>query len=126
MTLRKTLILILIATLICLLSLSLILMFLNPYQSPDYLIFLFYSSLFLSLIGILTLVNLIIKIFFSSNRFVIEEIFHAFRQAFLFSAVIILALVFLRKDILNWLNITVLISVTAVLEVMLVNYHTKK
>lgn len=126
MSLKKTIFLIVIATAISILSWVLVLSFINPFMSSKFAVVLFFTSLLFSLMGVLTLVNLFFKIFFSDSKFVLHELFHSFRQAVLFSCLIVFGLVLESLQLLQWWNIVILVAITAVLEVMLINYYSQK
>lgn len=84
--------------------------------------FLFYLSLFLSLIGTGAIVGFLIRFAWLKYELAFRSVKDAFRQSFLFAFLIIAALFLLSKDLFNWMNLLFLIAGLALLEYFLVSY----
>ena len=85
---------------------------------------LFYFSLFLSLLGSSALLGFFIRIVMKQDL-VFRIVKDAFRQAFLFSFLIIVSLFLLSKDLFSWLNVVFLVLGLSVLEFFLLSYEKK-
>ena len=83
---------------------------------------LFYSSLFLSIVGAAAIFGFVIRFITFRREFAARLVIEAFRQSFLFGALVIVVLVLLSRDMFNWVNLAFLIIGLSVLEFFLVSY----
>ncbi len=86
--------------------------------------FLFYFSLFLSLLGTSALIGFFIRIIMK-KELVFKLVKDAFRQSFLFSFLILACLFLLSRELFTWLNVSFLILGLSILEFFLLSYEQK-
>lgn len=101
MTLKKYLSLMSIATLISLAVLALIVFYLNPQESGWWGLSLFYISLFLTLVGIFSLLGFILRVWLTSEP-VYRQVGVAFRQAIWFAILVVFCLILQSHNWLSW------------------------
>jgi hypothetical protein len=77
---------------------------------------LFYASLFISLIGTITLLGFVLRFTVLRKELVFRLVSAAFRQSFLFSFLVISILFLLSKDLFTWINAALLAMSLTVLE----------
>jgi Ca2+/Na+ antiporter len=79
----------------------------------------FFVTLFLGLVGMITLLGLIYRIGFRKrNEMLVKEVRVAFRHALLLSAVVVLTLIFSANDWLKWHTLVAFLLVVVGLEYM--------
>ena len=122
MTLRGYLIIMTLATLVCWSAWAYILWIINPEVTNWIGFLLFYLSLFLALTGTATLIGFVIRFMALKQELAFRSVKEAFRQSFLFSALIIVSLFLVTKDLFTWLNLFFLIIGLSVLEFFLISY----
>ena len=122
MTLRGYLIIMTLATLACWSAWAYILWIINPEVTNWIGFLLFYLSLFLALTGTATLIGFVIRFMALKQELAFRSVKEAFRQSFLFSALIIVSLFLVTKDLFTWLNLFFLIIGLSVLEFFLISY----
>lgn len=83
---------------------------------------LFYLSLFLALTGTAALIGFVVRFIALKQELAFRSVKEAFRQSFLFSALIIVSLFLVTKDLFTWLNLFFLIIGLSVLEFFLISY----
>ena len=83
---------------------------------------LFYLSLFLSLSGTGALIGFIFRFVALKKELAFNLVKIAFRQSFLFSLFIVILLILKSQHLFNWLNLSLLIIIFAVLELFLISY----
>jgi len=83
---------------------------------------LFYLSLFLSLSGTTALIGFIIRFVALKKELAFNLVKVAFRQSFLFSLFIIFLLILKSQHLFNWLNLSLLVIIFAILELFLISY----
>ena len=98
MNLKQYLTLMCIGTALCWAMFLLVIFNMSPENGVIALIF-FYSSLFLSLIGTLSIIGLSIRVMLIKKRVIFREVKNSFRQAFLFGILIISILFLQSKNI---------------------------
>lgn len=120
MTLKKYLIAMSAATLICWLIFIFVAGSINP-ELTNYLGFsLFYSSLFLAITGLAALVGFFIRFVILKKDLVFYAVRVAFRQSFLFSFFIISILLLLSQELLSWFNLVMLIMIFLIMEIFII------
>jgi len=88
---------------------------------------MFYLTLLMGLVGLITLLELLVRVALMRREVVLREVKVSFRHAILLSAVGILALVFSRQGWLSWWVLIVFIITAAVLEyVSLLIQHSRR
>ncbi|MEA3398626.1 MAG: hypothetical protein U9R06_02690 [Patescibacteria group bacterium] len=122
MTLKRYLIFMSLATLICWAAWNYIAWAINPELTNWIGFLLFYFSLFAALTGTAALVGFIIRFIGLKQKLAFRSVKEAFRQSFLFSALIVISLLLLSRDLFTWLNIFLLIIGLSILEFFLISY----
>ncbi|MFH0955805.1 MAG: hypothetical protein V1801_01140 [Candidatus Falkowbacteria bacterium] len=84
--------------------------------------FLFYLSLFLSIIGTTAIIGFVVRFVIFRHELVINTVKIAFRQSFFFAGFIVASLILLSKNLLSWLNLLILIIGLSTLEFFLLSY----
>lgn len=120
MTLRSYLTLMLAATLVCWSIFAYVVYTINP-NSTNWIGFvLFYASLFLALIGTSAIFGFLIRFAILRQALVFRSVGEAFRQSFLVSLLMVVALFLLARNLFTWTNLIFLIFGLALLEYFLV------
>ena len=125
MTLRLYLTIMAITTAICWTAFIFILWTVNPEVTNWIGFLLFYLSLFLALIGSITIIGFLVRFIWLKHELVFNSVKIAFRQSFLFAFLIIAVLFLLSKDLFSWLNLGLLIVGLSVLEFFLISYGSR-
>ena len=123
MTLRSYLIIMTLATLICWMVWVYILWTVNPEITNWVGFLLFYISLFLAITGSAALLGFVIRFVALRKKLAFRLVKEAFRQSFLFAALIVVSLMLLAKGLFSWLNLFFLIIGLSVLEFFLLSYE---
>jgi len=123
MTLRSYLIIMTIATLLCWAAWGYILWTVNPETTnwPGFL--LFYVALFLAVTGTAALLGFVVRFVALKKELAFRSVKEAFRQSFLFAALIVISLMLLSKGLFSWLNLLFLVIGLSVLEFFLLSYE---
>ena len=122
MTLKFYLIVMSIVSAICWGSFLFIAAIVDP-QSTNYLgFFLFYFSLFLSLVGAASIIGFLIRFIVLKHELIFRSVQTAFRQSFLFAFLVIAVLFLLAHHLFTWLNLFLLILALSILEFFLISY----
>lgn len=122
MSLKAYLFVMTLATGLCVAVFSYIAWTVNPEITNSVGFFLFYSSLFLSIVGLAAIFGFVIRFITLRRQLAFKAVIEAFRQSFLFAALVIVVLILLSKDMFNWVNLAFLIVGLSVLEFFLVSY----
>lgn len=123
MTLKKYLILMVFATLVCWFSFVFVLRTIDP-EITNFLGFLFfYATLFLASSGTAAVLGFLVRFLALKQKLVFSAVQVAFRQAFLFGLLIVACLILLSNSLFNWLNLGLIILALLLLEIFLINYH---
>ncbi|MEK7508673.1 MAG: hypothetical protein AAB568_02345 [Patescibacteria group bacterium] len=110
MTLRHYLIVMGGATLICWFAWALVLMNTNPFEATFLVYLIFYASFFVSLVGTLSTVVLVIQIWLLKQEGPhFRQVKKTFRQGIFLSTLLIVALFLQSQRLLSWWNIILLI-----------------
>jgi len=100
-----------------------LLMGVNPYQSPVWIIILFYTNLTILIAGILALIGFYYKIQISNREVIFSHIYPTLRQGVLI-AIVLVGLLFLKQiDSLNWWAALLLVMSVLLLELF---FRSKK
>ncbi len=122
MTLKTYLTMMLLATAICWSAWAVVINSINP-ETTNWIGFvLFYTSLFLSLVGTSTIVGFVIRFVALKQELVFRQVAIAFRQSFSFAALIVALLIMQALHMLVWYNMIFLIIGLTVLEFFLISY----
>ncbi len=123
MTLKKYLIFMSLATFVCWVAWAYIIWSINPEITNWIGFLLFYFSLFAALTGTAALVGFIIRFAALKQKLAFRSVQDAFRQSFLFAALIVVSLLLLSRDLFTWLNLFLLIIGLSLLEFFLISYE---
>jgi hypothetical protein len=115
-----------LATLVCWAAWSYIIWTIDPEMTNWVGFLLFYISLFLALSGTAALIGLIVRFIAFKKELAFRNVKEAFRQSFLFSALITISLILVAKDLFTWLNLFFLVIGLSILEFFLISYNKAK
>jgi hypothetical protein len=120
MTLRQYLLVMAVATLICWLIWVLVLFIYDPYAAGMVGFALFYTSLFLSILGTYSVIGFVVRIkILKKDEIVFRHIKHTFRQGMFFASFSIITLVLAQNQVLTWWNFSLLLVFFVFLEGLL-------
>lgn len=125
MTLKKYLLLMFLATLICWLSFGVVVYFVDPTLTNWFGFLIFYLSLFLSLVGSLSLLGFIVRFIVNKNEFAFKQVITAFRQSILFAFLVSAALFLQSYRLVSWWNFLILIILLTVIEFLFIARENK-
>lgn len=94
----------------------------NPLATNWLGFLLFYLALFISLIGTAALVGFLVRFVALKKELAFNSVKVAFRQSFLFSLFVIIILILKAQTLFNWLNLSLLIIIFAILELVLISH----
>ncbi|MFC1612969.1 hypothetical protein ACFL23_01420 [Patescibacteria group bacterium] len=115
MTLKQFLTWMAIGTALCWSMFLLVLFRIDP-NTGNIAILFFYSSLFLSIIGALSIIEICVRIFLLKKAIIFTQVKTSFRHSVMFSILFITVLFLQSKKLLAWWNILFLIIALTVLE----------
>lgn len=122
MTLNRYLILMSLATLLCWASFFIVIFSVNPFNTTLLGFIFFYSSLFLSVLGTVSLVGFLLRHLFNKNQFVSQQVIISFRQSIWLSLILIIGLYLQSQKLTTWWNLLILILLMILLEFYFI-YH---
>lgn len=122
MPLRVYLLIMSAMTAVCWLIFGYIIWTVNPETTNWAGFFLFYLSLFFSIIGTTAIIGFVARFIFLRRQLIPQAVKIAFRQSFLFAGFVIVVLFFLSRGLLSWLNLAILIIGLSALEFFLLSY----
>jgi len=123
MTLKKYLKTMTVTTVICWIIFIYVILSINPDTTNWIGFLLFYSSLFLSIVGTTTIIGFIVRFVAIKQKLAFHLVKEAFRQSFLFALLIIISLLLLERNLFTWLNLFFLIISLSILEYFLISYE---
>lgn len=121
MSFRSYILLMLLATIISWVVWGMILFFINPFETDFFGFLFFYLSLFLSLVGTISITSSIIRKIFVKNEILFRQVIISFRQAILFSILIIVCLLLQSQRLLTWWNMTFLVLALTIFELFAIS-----
>lgn len=122
MTLKTYLIIMLLATAICWAAWAIVINSIDPETTNLVGLLLFYASLFLAIVGTSAILGFLVRFILLRQELVFRQVVRAFRQSFLFAAIIIASLVLQSIQLFTWYNALFLIIGLTVLEFFLISY----
>ena len=126
MTLKQYLLFMAGATLAAWLSLILVIFLVDPYSGPGGVI-LFYLSLYLAILGTISIIGFFARLKFRPNDIVISrEVSNAFRQGFFLAFLLVSILYLQSKDSLVWWNMLLLIAAMTILEFLFISHKKNR
>lgn len=88
----------------------------DPTRAGAFGYFLFYATLFLTLVGVFAIVGLMLRNLFRRDELVFRHVVTAFRQAIFYSALVVGMLWLRTQGLLTWWNAGFLIGALTLLE----------
>ena len=125
MTLRTYLIIMIVMTLLCWSAWFIVLFTVNPSLTNWIGLTLFYSSLFLSIVGTATIIGFLIRFVVLKQKLAWRVVKEAFRQSFLFALLIVVSLILLSHNLFTWLNLLFLVIGLTILEFFMLSFEKK-
>lgn len=125
MTLRTYIILMSIMSLLCWGACVSVLFLVNPEMTNWIGFSLFYSSLFLAIVGTAAIIGFFIRFVLLKQELAFRLVKEAFRQSFLIATLILISLILLSYGLFTWLNLLFLILGLTILEFFLLSYKDK-
>ncbi len=125
MTLKKYLILMSLCTLFCWLAFVLVINYIDPTEANFLGFLFFYFSLFLACLGTMSVLGFAIRMKIFRDEIVYKQVSAAFRQAIMFSILVVGSLFLQSKSLLTWWNILLFILALTVLEFFFISYKRK-
>ena len=116
MTLRQYLLFMLLGTLLCWGAWWLVVSALDPAAAGWLGFTLFYSSLFLALLGSFALIGLGFRLYILRSEVIFRQVTVAFRQAFSFAFITIAALFLQSYQLLTWWSMLLLVAAVTFVE----------
>lgn len=113
-----------ITTAVCWLIWAYVLWMINPALTNWIGFVLFYSSLFLALIGTGVIIGFAVRFIALKKELAFRLVKESFRQSFLFALLIIISLILLSYSLFTWLNLVLLIFGLSVLEFFMLSFTT--
>jgi len=99
----------------------LVIMYIDPINSGFMGLGLFYTTLFLGLLGFFTLISFSLKRWIANNEIIFSYITSSFRQGFWLSIIIIGILVMQGARILNWWDALLFVGSISLLELYFIS-----
>lgn len=121
MTLRSYLNSMAVATSIAFMGWVLVLFYIDPTSSGYMGLTLFYTTLFLGLMGFFTLISFSLKRWISNNEIIFAYIASSFRQGFWLAIIIIGLMIMQGARILNWWDALLYIGAISLLELYFIS-----
>lgn len=121
MTLKSYLFVMSVLTAICFAIFFFVASTIDPYTTNWLGFLLFYISLFIALSGLITILGFLIRFVILKKGLAFNLVKLSFRQSFLLSLFLILALFLQANNFLNWLNLVFLVVGFAILEMFLIS-----
>lgn len=93
--------------------------FINPYKADTTTFGVFFASLFLAILGTLTLLGFYFRLMFFKKGIILKHLKPAFRQGILLGLFFTGLLVFLMLNIFNWWTIALYFVILSLIELIL-------
>lgn len=116
MSLRKFLITLAVSTVFCWLAWVIVIMYINPQTAGSVGLFCFYMSLFVGLVGTLSLVGFFVRFFINKHEAPFRFLGISLRQGALLSLLVVGGLLLQGAHVLVWWSILLLIVGLVLLE----------
>lgn len=126
MSLRAYLSSMFVATLISVICLLAVVLFINPKETNSIGLTLFYSSLFLSVMGLASMIGFVVRFVLLKKKLAVSVVIISFRQAFLIASLTSTIMILLSQRLFSWLNMVLLIVGFTTLEFLLISFSTSK
>lgn len=113
-------------TILCYAMLATVLYFFNPYTAGLLGIGFFYVSAALSCTGTMSILGLLARVLFTKNTVMYKMVVDSFRQAILFSALVVVSLFMVRHHSFTALNALLLVFMLVLLETYFISHKKSK
>ncbi len=123
MSLRGFILIMAVSTLLCWSAFFYVVCTVNPFATNWLGLAMFYASLFLSLLGTLTLLGFFARFALARRALAFRLVKESFRQAFLLALLVMAVLFLLAHSLFTWYNIILLTIGLTVLEFFLISYQ---
>ncbi len=125
MDLKKFLLSMSFATLLCWFGFFMVILFISPNEIGSLTFLLFYLILALAVTGTLTIVGFLVRKLFNKNELAFEHVMVSFRQAIWLSLILIISLYLQSKQLLAWWNAILLIMGLGLIEFFYLSHNDK-
>ncbi len=126
MTLKQYLLVMGMATLLCVVALLFVIFSVNPYEASIWAIILFYSSLFLSLVGLFSLIGFgTIHLITKKETIAFRTVKKSFRQGVLFASLLCVVFILAHAELLYWWVVFLLAAAFGFIEFVLAKEYKK-
>jgi len=127
MTISRYLILMIIGTLLAWVAWFLVMFNIDPAEASLLNFVIFYISLFLSIVGTLSIIGFAFRAFLNKTKEpYFRQVKKAFRHSLLFSFLVIISLVLQSQRMLNWWNLLVLFMLVIFFELYFLTGKTQQ
>jgi len=125
MSLGKYLLVMFLATLLCMAAWLYVLFTIDPTQTSILGFSFFYASLGLSIIGLLSLLGFGLRKLFMRKELDFRHVYTSFRQAIFISLILTTVLILQSQRLFTWLNIGLLVVLLGVLEFFIISRRSE-
>lgn len=127
MTLRQYLIIMSICTLLSWGAVGMIITMTDPTQTQSVVFVILFASLFLALIGTLSISGFLMRVWLLRKQyFISKEVLVSLRQAIMLATLLIASLVMQSRTILTWWNAILMVMALTMLEFFFVTARAKR
>lgn len=127
MSIKQYLTTMLLATILCWLACWLVVINIDPFTDTGAGLAFFYLSLFLALIGTVSIISFLLRNYFSHEMLpLFKYVQSSFKDAFLYSLILIFLLYLQGKAYLRWWNIGLALAVIIFYLIFKISLKTKK
>lgn len=123
MNFRQYIISMFVGTFLSCIAFLLSLFLINPEATSKAGFFFWYSSLFLASLGIFSSLGVLFRIFLFRKEKEVTHVVTSLRQSFWAAAVMLIALMLLKKQLLNWWNVIMLCASVLLLELIFLSQN---
>ncbi len=86
-----------------------VLFFVNPYEADRWGLLFFYSSLFLALVGTISIIGFVVRFLIIKHEFAYKQVKRALRQGIMLAALVVVSLYLQSQNLLVWWNLILLV-----------------
>lgn len=122
MDFKKYIIIMVIATIFSLVGFGFVLFNIDPYEAGILGFILFYSTLFFSSVGMLSLIMFVFRWIFNNNQPIFSLITKSFRHGILISILTTVFLILEQLDLFTWWDMTLITAVIVTVEFFFISH----
>ncbi len=127
MSIKQYLTTMLLATILCWLAWWLVVINIDPFADTGFGLAFFYLSLFLALLGTVSIISFLLRNYFSTEAMpLFKYVQSSFKDAFLYSLILIILLYLQSKAYLRWWNVGLVLVVIIFYLVFKISLKTEK